>query len=84
VKSLPPVQDPREMMTILTFSLRDLYGEFESYSIGIEIVKEQETLIVKCPVQSAKQIRAALTLVTPPLYLEPNHYRFDVVEVETI
>ncbi|CAB9512841.1 expressed unknown protein [Seminavis robusta] len=83
VDTFPPVTDPREMQTILTFSLRDLFGDFEPHSCLIEVSKGTENLIeIKCPTDSAKEIQAALTMVTPPPYMENTQYRFDVVNVE--
>lgn len=82
VKTCPPVTDPREMTTILTASLRELFGDFESHSCVMEVEKgnESDMMIVKCPKDSAREIRAALTMVTPPPYMANTQYRFDVVE----
>lgn len=82
VMTTPTMADPKELTTILTFSLRDLYGDFEPHSCMLEYSKgSDETMIIKCPVESVKQVRAALTLVTPPSYIATSHYRFDVVSV---
>ena len=37
--------------------------------------------MVKCPVKSLGAIRAALTMVTPPPYMEGTSFRFDVVGI---
>ena len=82
VETTPPMADPKELTTILTFSLRDLFGDFEPHSCLLEISKGIEgTMIVKCPADSVKQVRSALTLVAPPSYIDTSHYRFDVVNV---
>ena len=82
VKTNPPVTDPREMATILTSSLRDLFGDFEPHSCVMDVTKgeDDDMVIVSCPKDSVKEIRAALTMVTPPPYMATNQYQFDVVE----
>ena len=37
VRSTPPITDPRELETILQFSLRNLWGELEPHSAGLEV-----------------------------------------------
>jgi len=81
VKTCPKVEDPREMKTILTFSLRSLWGDLEPYSCTMDVQKESDFLVIKCEKESVNQIRAALTLVTPPPYLENIVYRFDVADI---
>jgi RNase P/RNase MRP subunit POP5 len=86
VRSEPRVEDPRELQTILTFSLKSLWGDLEAHSCALQIEKRAEgkeiLLIVRCLTESVGAVRAALTLVSPPPYLESNLYRFDVVDVE--
>ena len=89
VKSLPPIQDPRELNTILTHSLRSLYGDFESHSCLIEVNRGEDnndSMIVKCPDESVSEVRAALTLITLPEYMSTttaeSRYRLDVIAVE--
>lgn len=82
VETTPPMADPKELTTILTFSLRDLFGDFEPHSCLLEISQGSEGIMaVKCPTDSVKQVRSALTLVTPPSYIDTSHYRFDVVNI---
>lgn len=82
VQTFPPVTDPREMTTILTFSLRDLFGDFESHSCVMQVTTDEDGIMkIKCPSESIKDIRAALILVTPPPYMAANQYRFDVLDV---
>jgi len=83
VCSNPHVRDPKEMRTILTCSLRNLWGDLEPHSCLMEILKHDENsklLIVRCRRKSMSAVRAALTLVTLPPYLESTNYRFDVIE----
>jgi RNase P/RNase MRP subunit POP5 len=77
------VEDPRELTTILQFSIRSLFGDLESHSYAVQITKATEVgkFIVSCSRSSVKAVRSALTMVTPPPYLESNIYRFDVVSV---
>lgn len=115
------VQDPRELQTILWFSLRNLWGELEAHSGHVQVTKQpsaslsltqensddddddndgdayprsrrsrdESTLFeVTCLTESVDAVRAALTMVTPPPYLEKgvgeggvSLFRFDVLEV---
>lgn len=99
VRTYPKIADVSEMRTILLFSLRSLWGDLESYSFNIAITKPSidckneisflegkniGLLIVECPKESVKAVRAALTLVTPPPYLEENIYQFDVVHLKEV
>ncbi len=89
VRTQPKIQDPRELKTILTFSLRNLWGDLEPHSCMLDVQKDDSTssealLLVKCPTESVAAVRAALTMVTPPSYLASTVYRFDVVEVQRI
>ncbi|GKY97615.1 hypothetical protein MPSEU_000719900 [Mayamaea pseudoterrestris] len=79
------VNDPREVATILQCSLRELYGDFDSYGCSrIQVLNSSERseigcFLVTCPEESEQAVRAALTWITPPPYLDSNIYRFDVV-----
>jgi hypothetical protein len=42
VRSLPIIDDPKELYTILLFSLRDLWGELESHSCNVIVEKYQQ------------------------------------------
>ena len=71
--------------TILTCSLKSLWGDLEPHSCMIQVIKDetkQGLLVVRCRTDSMAAVRAALTLVTPPPYLESTLYRFDVIEVQ--
>lgn len=93
VRTFPRIDDVGEMKTILLFSLRGLWGNLEPYSGEVIIRKPPEDhplnfedsrcgiLIVDCPSTSAKQVRAALTLVSPPPYLDETVFQFDVIDV---
>lgn len=85
LRSSPPVCDPRELETIVQFSLRYLFGELERISYGVSALRgdgqNNGSLLVKCKTRNLGQVRAALTMVKPPPYLESAKYRFDVLEV---
>jgi len=94
VRTLPRIDDVGEMKTILLFSLRSLWGDLEPYSCDIVVRKAPQdhplnaehsksgVLIVECPSTSSKQVRAALTLVSPPPYLEDTLFQFDVIDIQ--
>lgn len=96
ISSKPLIKDPRELQTILTTSLRALWGNWESYSTQIRVESAQGNddgdndyepdnppmLLVTCPAEYAPKIQAALALVTPPPYLEETLYCLDVVKME--
>ena len=84
VESTPLIHDARELQTILTTSLRALWGQLERYSatVQVESAIDDKLQCVQCPAVHVPQVQAALTLVTPPPYLEDTLYRFDVVKIE--
>lgn len=111
VRSEPNVQDPRELQTILLFSLRNLWGEVEAHSCQLTVSVATSSIIhrhadansnsvqkdnhccfvITCLSDSVASIRAALTMVTPPPYLEtsaatgePAVYLFDVLAIEDV
>ena len=96
VASTPWIRDPRELHTILITSLRALWGSWEPYSATLNVQQqrrdnnnsvEQQTsssCIITCPAAHVPQIQAALTLVTPPPYLQDTLYRLDVVQVKYV
>jgi hypothetical protein len=90
VRSFPVINDPKELHTILVFSLRHLWGDLESHSCDVVVRKRRNVppedatallLAVHCQSESVQAVRAALTIVTTPPYLDDTLYRFDVVEV---
>jgi RNase P/RNase MRP subunit POP5 len=84
VEATPQVKDPRELFTILTSSLRSLFGDLEPHSCRLTVDRaddSQTALVVKCPTESVAAVRASLTMVTPPPYLSATLYRFDVLKV---
>ena len=90
IQTNPKIEDPRELETILVSSLRSMFGEFEPHSYGIKIIKtvdddDDETSLsdfaVVCQMKSMTAVRSALTMVTPPSYLDSKIYRFDVIRV---
>ena len=93
VMSAPVIDDPRELQTIITFSLRSLWGDLESHSCDLIVevapIGDRGTstnggasLVVRCRSDSVDAVRASLTLVTPPPYLEGTVYQFDVTDVQ--
>ena len=120
VRCSPVITDPSEFSTILLLSIRSLFGELESHSIGLNIssssnntddnnsTQEEEQdnnnnknsssndnssssdsnnnnnnhFLVECHKKSIDAIRASLTMVTTPSYLQSKIYRFDIINVE--
>ena len=83
VQTEPKLKDPRELETILTCSIRSLFGDFEHHSYGLRVSNSEGhgTFLVACQPGSVDAVRSALTMVTLPAYLESSTFRFDVVEV---
>jgi RNase P/RNase MRP subunit POP5 len=86
VRSEPPLEDPRELHTILLFSIRKLWGELEPHSRSVTVERSMNGVrgdfVIECAKSSVAEIRAALMLVSPPEYLQDAIYRFDVVKIE--
>ena len=80
VQSTPRITDPKELHTIVLCSLESLFGKLQSHSIGLKVTVDGSDLFVQCRTESTKQVRAALTMVTPPPYLEDTVYCIDVLE----
>ena len=84
VESHPAVTDRREFQTILTQSLRELFGELEPHSCLTSVLETRSNqALVECLEDSVPSVRAALTLCTPPAYLQDSAFRFDVVQIAT-
>mmetsp|Transcript_2863 Transcript_2863/g.3287 ORF Transcript_2863/g.3287 Transcript_2863/m.3287 type:complete len:110 (+) Transcript_2863:55-384(+) len=102
VRCSPIIIDPSEFCTILLLSIRSLFGELESHSIGLKVLPasassdtemyQKQTgnnddsnyqFVVECYVNSINAIRASLTMITTPSYLQSKIYRFDIVNVES-
>mmetsp|Transcript_17572 Transcript_17572/g.38404 ORF Transcript_17572/g.38404 Transcript_17572/m.38404 type:complete len:117 (-) Transcript_17572:1066-1416(-) len=88
IRCSPLIQDPSEFITIFVSSVRSLFGELESHSAGVKVSRVPDTqdgeyhFILECNKQSTNAIRASLTMITTPSYLEPSIYRFDVFSIE--
>lgn len=93
VQTEPPLQDPRELQTLLTVSLRALWGDLEPYSASVRVSESDDALgdhdkdvpgrlYVSCPSAAVEHVRAALTWNTPPPYMQDMIYRLDVVDVQ--
>lgn len=85
VRCYPKIKDPSEFRTILITSIRSLFGELECHSFGLNIIPQQKPndheFIVEFYDKSMSAIRASLTMITTPSYLQSKIYRFDVVQV---
>ena len=75
--------DASLLATILTLSLRELFGDLESHSYGMSVDDDDEKFFrVSCPKQSQTQVRAALTMPTIPSFLDRDALIcMDVVDV---
>ena len=90
VRSSPPVQDPRELQTILISSLASLFGHFQPHSSSAKVLSCRAVpgsdfeydAVIQCDRSSADAVRAALTMCTPPPYLRATKYRFDCLKCE--
>jgi hypothetical protein len=112
VRCCTPIYDPKELYTILLFSIRELWGDLESHSYDMTVEKynvDQSLSIAKddqpsalttlsataigtngpptyfmvlCRSVSVSAIRASLTMVTTPPYLDDQIYQFDVIQVQ--
>lgn len=88
IRCSPAVHDPSEFITILVSSVRALFGELEHHSARIKVSRVPDVydgeyhFILECSKQSTDAIRASLTMVTTPSYLEPSIYRFDIFDID--
>ena len=102
----PRVNDPKELHTLVLFSLRNLFGDFEPHSSGmivefcntkddrsatdtgqtVDICRDddEQCFAIRCCTKSVSAIRASLTIVTPPPFLEDALYQFDVLKVYSL
>lgn len=39
IRTTPPIKDPKELDSIITASLRSLYGDYQPYSCGLRVVE---------------------------------------------
>ena len=100
----PVLRDPKELHTLVLFSLRHLFGDFETHSYGMiietcnneeEVTKDKHTMemltddeinyfSIRCFTESVPAIRASLTIVTPPPFLEDTIYQIDVIQISSL
>jgi hypothetical protein len=117
----PSLHDPKELHTMILFTIRQLYGDFESYSYDMTVElydpssSQQQTqpihqvwidhnaqrpaaidkddatdtssnyFLVFCRTESSSAIRASLTLLSPPPYMEEDTlYQLDVLHVHNL
>jgi len=90
IQTTPAVKDPRELHTIITNSLRFMFGDCHSYSFDVidcypSSSKDEDRrtasyfAILKTPIPSFRYVRACLCFVQPPTHLQDNIYRFDFI-----
>eukprot|EP00547_Thalassionema_nitzschioides_P000019 CAMPEP_0194209128 /NCGR_PEP_ID=MMETSP0156-20130528/7363_1 /TAXON_ID=33649 /ORGANISM="Thalassionema nitzschioides, Strain L26-B" /LENGTH=148 /DNA_ID=CAMNT_0038936235 /DNA_START=61 /DNA_END=508 /DNA_ORIENTATION=+ len=67
--------DPRELETILSCSLKEVFGaSITTTSVSVVGVRNDNTFLLQChDVNSISSIRAALTFCSPPPYLLEQH-----------
>jgi len=81
IESKPRV-DEKELFTIITVSLRSLFGACQPHCV-VEIIDTKGRLaVVKCASSSLASVRASLTMPTPPPFMQNTIYRFDVLRVQ--
>ena len=97
IHTTPAIHDPRELNTIINTSVRSMFGDCQSHTIGLSVLKcrpsysssyeENENnntyeAIIKCPSKSLPYVRAALTFPLPPSYLQDTLYRIDFIKID--
>lgn len=82
IQAKPVVKDPRELLTIIKSSLKNLFGEAEPHGSFVEVLEANRSYcVIKCLESSVAATRAALTFPTPPPYLQETCYCFDVLKI---
>ena len=80
------VNSASEFNTILISSIRALFGELTPHSFGLKVAANTQQgdyqFVVECQKESTEAVRASLTMVTAPTFLQSTIYRFDVVRIE--
>ncbi len=83
VQTQPALNDARELETIIVTSLRALFGEWEPHSCQVKVKSKEVGLFhVECSHHSVGAVRAALTMITTPAYLDATIFRFDVMDMD--
>ena len=90
IRTTPAITDPRELDTIITSSLRSLFGDCQPHSCSVKECRpcsdrptqghESYEAIIECPESSMEHVRAALTFSSTPSYLEGSIYRLDFIQ----
>uniref|UniRef100_A0A7R9ZJR2 Uncharacterized protein n=1 Tax=Craspedostauros australis TaxID=1486917 RepID=A0A7R9ZJR2_9STRA len=83
IRTTPQLSDPREVDTILTSSLRALFGDLEPYSCQMQ-VRSIEAGCFEIRSDAPSHVRAAATMITAPPYMEDALFRFDVMSVRAL
>lgn len=78
----PAVSDPRELETVISVSLKHIFGALDATTAEV-LETRAEVALIKCASSSAPNVRAALTLYTLPPYLQDQgrKFQFDVLEI---
>lgn len=96
IRSTPAINEERMLESIISSSLRSLFGDCEPYSCALNVVqctsppqKDMESdsydAIIECPASDEEFVRAALTFPTIPKFLgDGEFYRLDVIHSEKI
>jgi RNase P/RNase MRP subunit POP5 len=88
IKTYPAVKDPRELQTIITNSLRSMFGDCHSHIFHVVECRplkgdtDSYVAIIQTPSSSLNYVRASLCFVQPPSHLQDNIYRFDFIETQ--
>ena len=99
VHTTPAIKDPKELNTIISTSLRSMFGDCQSHAIDLLVLgcrpcsakynrsnskRNSYEAIIKCQTKSLPYVRAALTFPSPPVYLSDTLYCIDFVETAAI
>ena len=100
VQTTPAIKDPKELNTIISTSLKSMFGDCQSHTVDLLVLscrpcsekykhinsKGNNTYeaIIKCQTKSLPYVRAALTFPSPPVYLSDTLYCIDFVQTASI
>lgn len=97
VHTAPAIKDPRELNTIISTSIRSMFGDCQSHATDLLVLgcrpcskkynlsnSNSYEAIIKCQTKSLPYVRAALTFPSPPVYLSDTLYCIDFVETVAI
>lgn len=96
IRSTPAIKEERMLESIISSSLRSLFGDCEPYSCVLNVVQctspqkkdmasDSYDAIIECPSSDEEFVRAAFTFPTIPKFLgDGEFYRLDVISSEKI